>query len=295
MRAWNGARSRHSALATALLLLGFLGAAGLPRANAQEATPAGDAAASPVAIASPAARTADCAEPLGLEPGSACVVLVHAAAGVPDVDVYVDGNVAVEGIAFGAASPYLGLARGEHRVQVIAVGATPEEALLDFALPLEAGMAYEVAVVGRPDELTAAILSADLDPVAEDRARVRVFQAIPDAPPAEVRLAGGETVIPDVEYGAATGYAEVPASATPVDLEVRVAGGSVAFPIHEATIEPGLVYTFYAIGDLADPGSLGVLPVVAPASGSARAGAALPAGTPLPPWPGTPTAATPEP
>ena len=130
MRAWNGARSRHSALAAALLLLGFLGAAGLPRATAQEATPAGDAAASPVAIASPAARTADCAEPLGLAPGSACVVLVHAAAGAPDVDVYVDGDVAVEGLAFGAASPYLGLAPGEHQVQVIAVGATREEALL---------------------------------------------------------------------------------------------------------------------------------------------------------------------
>jgi hypothetical protein len=293
MRGRNDAPGRRPLLVGALFLTGLLAAAGLPRTAAQDATPATDAGASPVAIASPGARTADCATTLGLDPGSACLLLVHAAAGVPDIDLYVDDEPAVEGLAFGAASPFLGLAPGEHQVQITEAGAPPADALLALALPLEAGLAYEVAALATADGPTAAILSTNLDPLVDDRARVRVFQAIPGAPPAEVALAGGETVIPDIEYGSATGYAEVPAGATPVDLEVRAAGGAVVFPLPGTTLEPGLVYTFYALGDIADPATLAVLPVTAPASGSAQAGGAPPAAAPIPLTPGTSPAATP--
>lgn len=293
MRAWSPARPHRPMVAAALLLAG-LAAAGAPRALAQEATPAGEPGASPVAIASPAARTADCAGPLGLEPGGACLVVVHAAAGAPEVDIYVDGEAAIEGLAFGTASAYVGLPGGEHEIAVVEAGAGPEEALLALPLSLEAGMAYEVAAVAAGDGVTAAILSDNLDPLDDDRARVRVFQAIADAPTAEVAVAGGETLL-DVEAGSATGYAEVPAGQTPIDLEVRVAGGALTFPIPSATLEAGLAYTFYAVGDVADPSSLGVVAVAAPTTGSARAGEAIPAAAPIRLTPGTPAPATPAP
>lgn len=297
MPARTDARHRCPATFAALLLavLAVAGAGPAPLA-AQDATPADDPAASPVPIASPTARSADCAAPLGLAPGSACLVVVHAVAGAPDVDLYVDDEVAIEGLAFGTASAYLGLPAGEHEIRIVEAGADPAEALLDLPLTLEAGFAYEVAAlaVGQAaDGVTAAILSGNLDPLEDDRARIRVFQAIPDAPTAEVALAGGETLLPNVEAGSATGYAEVPAGQTSVDLEVRAAGGAVTFPIPGATLEPGLAYTFYAVGDLADPSSLQVVTVAAPTTGSALAGEALPTAAPLPLTPGTPAPATP--
>ncbi|MDP9362755.1 MAG: DUF4397 domain-containing protein, partial [Chloroflexota bacterium] len=225
--------------------------------------------------------------------GSACVLLVHAAAGAPTVDVAVDGEAAADGLDFGRASSYLALPPGEHQIRLSEAGT--DEALLDLSLAFEAGLAYEVVAYIQDDAPTAAILSTNLDPLADDRARVRVFQAIPGAPPAEVALAGGETLIAGVEYGSATDYAEVPTGETPVDLEVRPAGVPIVFPIPRAGLEPGLVYTFYALGDLADLGSLGVLPVVAPTAGSATDGTPVPAAEPIPLSPGNPgtPAATP--
>jgi hypothetical protein len=284
--------SRRLAWPGAMLIGLVLATAWLPSALAQNATPAADGA-SPVAMASPAARTADCAMPLGLAPGSACLVVIHAAAGTPAIDVLVDGKTAIQGLAFGQASPYIGVPAGQRQIEVTAAGDAAGTALLYLPLPLEAGMAYEVAVVGKADALTAAILSDNLDPLMEDRARIRILQTIPDAPPADVAVAGGETIFPDVEYGSATGYAEVPAGRTPVDLEVRVAGGAIAFPIPRATLEPGMVYTFYAIGQITDPASLRVLPVLAPASGSVGAGTPAPTLSAIPLTAGTPAAATP--
>jgi hypothetical protein len=294
MRGRNGACHPRPSSIVLLLLAGLaVVVGGSARALAQEATPAGSPAASPVPIASPTARSADCAAPLGLEPGSACLVVVHAVAGAPDVDLYVDDEVAIEGLAFGTASTYLGLPAGEHEIRVTEAGAAPDEALLDLPLTLEAGFAYEVAALAADDGVTAAILSGNLDPLADDRARIRVFQAIADAPTAEVALAGGETILPNVEAGSATGYAEVPAGQTPVDLEVRAAGGVVTFPIPGATLEPGLAYTFYAVGDVADPASLRVVTVAAPTTGSAQAGSTPTAADPIPLTPGTPAPATP--
>jgi hypothetical protein len=173
---------------------------------------------------------------------------------------------------------------------VTAAGDATGTPLLDLPLPLEAGMAYEIAVVGKAGAPTAAILSDNLDPLADDRARIRILQTIPDAPPADVAVAGGETIFTAIEYGSATGYAEVPAGATGVDLEVRVAGGTIAYALPRATLEPGMVYTFYAIGQTTDPAGLRLLPVVAPASGSARAGTPAPTLPAIPLTAGTPAA-----
>lgn len=287
-RGSSGGRRPHALAAGLLLLIG--GAAG---AAAQEGTPPGDPTGSPVAIASPAARSVDCTAPLGLAPGNACVLVVHAAAGAPNVDASIDGETAAEGITFGSASPFVAVAPGAHQVRVGPADAESDAATLDLALTFEAGLAYEVVVLTQDDGVTAAILSTNLDPLADDRARVRVFQAIPGAPSAEVARAGGETVIPDIEYGSATGYAEVPAGETPIDLEIRASGLPIAFPIEGAALEPGTVTTFYALGDVTDPASLAVLPVSAPASGATAAGTQAPAIDPIPLTPGTPAAGTP--
>ena len=276
MRGRNAVRYRPAALAGVLLLVALGGAAWLSPAAAQDATPE--------PMASPAGGPADCAPPLGLPPGSACVTVVHAVPNAPDVDVSVDGAAVIEGLAFGTSSGWIGVPAGEHRVQVAPAGASPDEAIIDASFPLEAGAAYEVAVVGQGEAITAAILLTNLDPLPEDRARIRVFQAIPDAPPAEVGPAGGDSLLGEITFGSATGYAEVPANETPIDLEVRALGAPVVFPIAGVTLEPELVYTFYAIGQASDPASLGVLPVVAPAADSPLAGTppAAPPAIPLP-------------
>lgn len=234
-------------------------------------------------MASPMAGMSDCTEPLGLATGSACVNVVHASSDAPAVDVYVDGTLAITNLEFGQATGFVGLPAGEHQVQVAPTGGTPDQAVIDETLTLEAGTGYEVAATGTLDSITATINPVNLDPLTGDTARVRVIQAIPEAPDADVAIAGGDVVIANVSFGGAADYAEVPAGATPVDLEIRPAGEQTPLlTISGASLEPGLVYSFYAIGSVSDPMSLQVLPVVAPASGSTMAGTPVAAAETIP-------------
>lgn len=230
---------------------------------AQDATP----------MASPMAGTSDCTEPLGLVTGSACVNVIHASAEAPAVDVYVDGTLAITNLQFGQATGFVGLPAGEHQIQVAPSGGTVDEAVIDETLTLEAGTGYEIAATGSLDALMAAVNPVNLDPLTGDMARIRVIQTIPEAPAADVALAGGDVLIANVSVGGTADYAEVPAGATPVDLEIRPAGEQTALlTVSGASLQAGLVYSFYAIGSVSDPMSLQVLPVIAPASGSMMAG-----------------------
>jgi hypothetical protein len=256
---------------------------------AQDSTPMPPPAGSPQAMAE---GTSDCTQPLGLAAGNACVNVIHASPDAPAVDVYVDGQPALQGLAFGAASGFVGLPPGDHQFQVAPAGAPADQAVIDTTLTLEAGTAYEVAAFGPLADIGALVTTANLDPLMGDSARVRVVQTITGAPPADVAAAGGPVLIGNVVEGNASEYAEVPAGATPVDLEIRPAGqGTAIFSIPGAQLQPGLVYSFYALGSVTDPSALRVLPVVAPASGGMMAGTPVAAS----PVPLAPAQATPAP
>src|SRR5688500_14158641 len=90
----------------------------------------------------------NCVEALGIgSDGDACVNIIHASPDAPGVDVYVNGELALENLEFGTASGWVALPAGEHQVQVTATGGAPEDAVIDAPVTLEAGAAYEVAAV----------------------------------------------------------------------------------------------------------------------------------------------------
>ena len=270
-------------LPVGVLLVAVLAtAARLWPATAQDATPVASPAGSPVF------ESVNCAEPLGLPPGGACVVVVHAAAEAGEADVYVDGERLHGELAFGEVAGYVALPAGDHRLQVTAAGAPVEEADIDQTLTLEAGVAYEVAAVGEVAPTGLAVSVADLEPLLDDKARIRLFQAIAGAPPSDVLLASGDPLLRNVTAGMASGYAEIPAGLSPIDLEVRPQGLPTAFRISDVTLEPGLVYTFYAVGQATDPTSLRVVPVIAPSKDAAMAGTPLASPPAIPLIPGTP-------
>jgi hypothetical protein len=197
--------------------------------------------------------------------GDACVNVIHASPDAPAVDVYVDGSLALEGLAFGAASGWVALPAGVHQVQVTASGTMADEAVIDAELELQEGAAYEVAAVGLLADITAAVNQLNLSELDEDEARVRVVHASPDAPAVDIAVAGGDVLFAELSFPDASGTRTVPAST--YDLEVRVAGTTdVALPLADVTLEPGMVYSIYAIGLVGD-GSLTVLPIVSSTTG----------------------------
>lgn len=81
--------------------------------------------------------------------GTAQIRVVHAAPGVPAVDIYVDGQKALTNVAFFSASQYLAVPAGSRLVQVTQTGQPLNTAVISQQLPVEAGKAYTVAATGQ--------------------------------------------------------------------------------------------------------------------------------------------------
>ena len=101
-----------------------------------------------------------------------------------------------------------------------------------------------------------------------------MIHASPDAPAVDVAVAGGDVLIPGLEFPNASGPLDVPAGS--YDLEVRVAGTEdVAIDLPGVALDAGTVYDILAIGSLED-GSLTVLPLTTPADAAVGSGSDLP-------------------
>lgn len=231
---------------------------------------AADGALAALVIPSPivsgtTSAAATCTAALGIgADGDACVNVVHASPDAPAVDVYVDGQLALSNLAFGAFSGWVPVPAGDHQVQVTATGAAPDTAVIDATLTLESGVGYHVAATGLLANIAPVVLEADLSELDHETARVRVIHASPDAPAVDIAVTGGDVLVPGLAFPNASEYLEVPAGA--YDLEVRVAGTTdVALPLPGVQLDGGMVYEVFAIGQVAD-GTLTVLVIPSPAA-----------------------------
>jgi len=252
-------------LAVVALAMLLAAASGLGTARAQEATPGATPEGTPM--------PSDCTADLGIvRSAKTCVAVVHAAPDAPAVDVYVDGMLFVEGLAFGEASRHADVPAGTHRLQVVEAGGDVANALLDVpALELVAGRAYEVAVLGGRDALTAGVYDVDVYAIPGDAfagmTRVRVVHAAPDAPPLDVSLVGGDIaqrLDAGLAFPDAGSYRELSAGTYRLLLNVAETGEAV-LNVPSVPFERDTVYGVYAVGRV-DDGSLRLLLVAARAS-----------------------------
>lgn len=219
------------------------------------AVPAGaqDATASPMA-----SDMGDCVKALGIgKEGDACVDIIHASPDAPNVDVYVNGEKALENVAFGQFSGWMALPAGDYHVQVTPTGKMADAAVIDANVTLEAGAAYQVAAVGTVDKISAQVYQTDLHMRGDKMASIRVIHASPDAPAVDIAPKGGDALISNLAFPDASDYLDVPAGT--YDLDVRPAGTmDVALALPGVKLEAGMVYDVFAIGQVSD-GSLTVL------------------------------------
>jgi hypothetical protein len=186
--------------------------------------------------------------------------VVHASPDAPNVDIWVNGSVAVSNLAFNDATDYIALAAGEYDIAVTPTGGTAADAVIEATLTLAAGMDYTVAAVGQVAEIAPLVLEDNNAAPAAGKAHIRVVHASPDAPAVDVAVAGGPVLIQNLAFPTASNY--LPVDAGSYDLDVRPTGTeTVAIDINGFMAEAGTIYTVFATGLLAD-GSLGVLPLV---------------------------------
>ena len=195
------------------------------------------------------------------------VRVVHMSPDAPAVDVLVDGQKAIDDLAFKSATEYAALPAGRRDVQVTPADQN-ETAVIAVMLPLQAGQDQTVVAVGRVAEIGALPLQDDNQPPAAGKAKVRFVHASPDAPAVDVAVAGGPVIFPNVAFKGVAGYREVDAGT--YNLEVRAAGtNDVALGVPNVALQPGQIVTIFAAG-LAGDNTLSAVPVAYPAAQAAR-------------------------
>ena len=185
----------------------------------------------------------------------AMVRVVHASPEAPAVDIWLDGQPAIRGLAYNQFTGHTSVPAGTRRVQVTPAGGQPESAVIDANLELTAGEAYTVMATGQLTQITPLVLQDDRTMMAGSRARF--VHAAPGAPAVDIAVAGGPTVISNVAFGQDSGYIEVPVG--DAQLEVRVAGTDQVVLTVPATFTEGYAYTLAALGLAGGQPPLGAL------------------------------------
>lgn len=224
----------------------------------------GTAAALTAAMAIPAAVAA--------QDENAMVRVLHGAGDAPAVDIYADGGLIREGLAYTEITDYLEVPGGTYQIQVVPNGATLEEGpvVIDAPLTFDAGTMTTVAATGSLAEGIIPQVLADAPSASPDGTQVRVAHLSADAPAVDIAPDGADAIITDLAYAADTGYLDLPAGA--YDLEIRAAGtDTVAFDIPEVSLDGATSYTVFAVGGLND-GTFAVVPAVDQALAGVRVG-----------------------
>jgi transforming growth factor-beta-induced protein len=187
--------------------------------------------------------------------------VAHFSPDTPAVDVFVNGEVAIEGLAFPNITGWIELPAGSYNIAVAPAGAGIDAAAIgpaDFDLP--AGAFITVAATGSLEAGTLApqVLIEDYNAIPEGQARISVFHAIEDAPAVDV-LANGARAVISLGYPGTLGnndgffILDVPAGTYDLQVVPTNANEPVVLDLPGTTLEAGVNYFVAAVGTLDSP------------------------------------------
>jgi hypothetical protein len=176
--------------------------------------------------------------------------VVHASPGAPEVDVLLDGQMLLQGLAYGTASNYATITPEEHRLQVVPTGQTADAAVVDETIDAAPGQAYLLAVFGLLNDIGGDIYDVDLSEIEPGNARVRLINFSPDAGEIDLLETGGDEWFGDVDLGGASDYQDIAPGTYSAD--VRGEEDRVLLTVSELPFEETRVYDVVVLGQIAD-------------------------------------------
>ncbi|MCS6882727.1 MAG: DUF4397 domain-containing protein [Oscillochloridaceae bacterium] len=190
--------------------------------------------------------------------GKARVRAAHFSPDAPAVDIFINGEKAIEHLSFRRATGYLEVPAGTYTVGIAPAGGTASNIIYTADLTLEAGKVYTAWANGllggagaQAFKVTPSV-DADFAPVVK-QARVRAIHAVPDIAGSPVDVYANGVKLVTFDFFAVTDYLTVPAG--DYDIRVVLAGGN---PQTEAviqanvTVKGGKDYSIIASGTNGD-------------------------------------------
>ena len=185
-----------------------------------------------------------------LDTRAANLRVAHFSPDAPAVDVFANGGAVLEGVEFGAISPYLEVPAGEYQIQVAPAGAGADAAVIDAMLTFGPGTWTTVAAAGNVANIQPLVFKDPTPAPAADVAKVRAYHASADAPKrvdiATDGAAKKKAVVRKLQFGKGSRVLELPAGS--VDLDIRQPNKKkVLLDIDPLELEAGKVYSAFAV------------------------------------------------
>jgi hypothetical protein len=199
---------------------------------------------------------------------------VHGVAGAPPVDVYVDGQLAASGLAFGSATRFLTLEAGTRTVSINAAGGAT--AIFQGNVPVTADFGYTVVVQGTPTAIEVGLYEDDLAPVRAGAIRFGAIHAVKDAPSVDVIQISGALELPlaqGLAYGQPYGTVDVTLSGG--DFVVVPASAPISSALARINQVPMVVGTYNTIVVLGGGPAVVLLALSEPVAAEEPANSAL--------------------
>lgn len=192
------------------------------------------------------------------EAQNANVQVLHFSPDAPNVDVYVNGEVAISDLAFGANSGYVTLPAGAYEVAVAPSGTSLDDAVIGpTTLSFDAGEFVNIAAIGSvaADTLTVTVFDQSFPALEDNEIGLTVLHAIEGAATVDVVL-NDAAVVEALGYPFTQGNNDGAFNATvttPIDsLTVNVSGeDTVLLDLTGAGLETGTYY-IVAVGGTVD-------------------------------------------
>jgi hypothetical protein len=179
------------------------------------------------------------------QPAAATLRVVHAAAGAPGVDVYLDGQLALESNDFFSEGTQ-SLTPGDHEVVVVREGEDAGRALVGKRFFAEAGDSFTLTLIGSGNTVRGLLLKDRSGSPEADEARVRIIHAGDQLGPVDVAVADGEPFLQDAVFGSST-IVDVPTGSYAFDLSAGDSGADLLRTV-ELNFQPGWSYTLVVTG-----------------------------------------------
>lgn len=183
---------------------------------------------------------------------------VHAVPGAPAVDVFVDDQLAASALIFNSGTRFLNVQPGPRIVKVLVNGT--QTAIFQGQVNISADFGLTVVVQGTAQAPEVGAYEDDLAPARPGFIRFSAVHAIKEAPPVDVLLVKGTTLVPlaqGLSYG--TPYGSVDIAATAADIVVVPSGANVTSALVKAekiSLVAGTHNMVVALGALDRPAAL---------------------------------------
>jgi hypothetical protein len=186
----------------------------------------------------------------------------HASPNAPAVDVYANGNLIVEDLAYKELSEYLPVPSGNYNIKVFPSGQMTNP-VIDTNVFVPENSVFNVAAIGVLPDISLYPIPEPVTGQNMGRPCVRFVHLSPNAPAVDIKLSDGTRVFNNVAYKDITNYACIPSGS--YTFTVSLAGtDNVVLTVPNVKLDPNNYYTIYAIGLVGKSPALEALAVLEP-------------------------------